>query len=310
MRVVALATAIVATHFAAPITGVASDELAGSSWRLVNITSMDDNIDIPDDPFSYTLELRADGSATMVADCNRGTGSWISASPAKIEFGPVAATMAICPPGSLSDKYLAQFQWVRSYVLKDGHLFLATMADGSIIEFEPLDGQRPAATVLGEDIRTTDVGEMQEIILSRLFDQYAEQNGINATEEEIATFIDNMKRGMKEKGLATEAELTPAEAAQVDAMRRDMGRSMIRQWKINKALYREYGGRVIYQQFGPEPLDAYREYLEAQQREGTFVIHEMAFEDEFWSYFSNDSRHSFFEPGTEASAFEVPPWEN
>ncbi|MDH3895396.1 MAG: hypothetical protein OES78_12630, partial [Chromatiales bacterium] len=110
--------------------------------------------------------------------------------------------------------------------------------------------------------------------------------------------------------LAAEAELTPAEAAQVDAMRRDMGRSMIRQWKINKALYREYGGRVIYQQFGPEPLDAYREYLEAQQREGTFVIHEMAFEDEFWSDFSDDSKHSFFERGTEASAFEVPTWES
>jgi len=156
----------------------------------------------------------------------------------------------------------------------------------------------------------TDVGEMREIILSRLFDQYAEQNGIKATEEEIATFIDNMKRGVKEKGLAAEAELTPAEAAQVDAMRRDMGRSMIRQWKINKALYREYGGRVIYQQFGPEPLDAYREYLEAQQREGTFVIHEMAFEDEFWSDFSDDSKHSFFERGTEASAFEVPTWES
>jgi len=29
---------------------------------------------------------------------------------------------------------------VRSYVMKDHHLFLATMADGSIIEFEPLAG--------------------------------------------------------------------------------------------------------------------------------------------------------------------------
>ncbi len=304
------AAALLMTVFATVVAASSSSELAGSSWRLVKIASMDDSVDVPDDPSAYTLELRADGSATMVADCNRGTGSWTSASPANIEFGPVAATMAICPPGSLSEKYLAQFQWVRSYVLQDGHLFLATMADGSIIEFEPLDEQGPAATVLGEDIRTTDVGEMQEIILSRLFDQYAEQNGIEVTEDEIASFIDNMKHGMKEKGLTAEDELTPAEAAQVDAMQRDMGRSMIRQWKINKALHREYGGRVIYQQFGPEPLDAYREYLEAQQREGAFVIHETAFEDEFWSYFSDDSKHSFFESATEASAFEIPPWES
>jgi hypothetical protein len=33
---------------------------------------------------------------------------------------------------------MGQFQWVRSYVLENGNLFLATMADGSIIEFEPL----------------------------------------------------------------------------------------------------------------------------------------------------------------------------
>jgi hypothetical protein len=41
----------------------------------------------------------------------------------------------------LHDRYLAQFPWVRSYVMKDGRLFLATMADGSIVEFEPVPGK-------------------------------------------------------------------------------------------------------------------------------------------------------------------------
>jgi hypothetical protein len=31
----------------------------------------------------------------------------------------------------------AQSPRVRSYVLRDGHLFLATMADGAILEFRP-----------------------------------------------------------------------------------------------------------------------------------------------------------------------------
>ena len=44
----------------------------------------------------------------------------------------------MCPPPSISDRYLAQFEWVRSYVMHDGHLFLATQADGAIIEFEPV----------------------------------------------------------------------------------------------------------------------------------------------------------------------------
>ena len=113
--------------------------LGGTSWRLVQIMSMDDNTYKPDDPSRYTLSFGTDGSMNVLADCNRGKGSWTSESGSQLQFGPIAATMAMCPPESLHDRYLSQFEWVRSYVMKDGHLFLATMADGSIIEFEPAD---------------------------------------------------------------------------------------------------------------------------------------------------------------------------
>jgi heat shock protein HslJ len=111
--------------------------LGANSWQLVKIMSMDDTTDAPDDPSLYTLEFLADGTMRVRADCNMGTGSWTSESPGQLQFGVIAATQAECPPGSLHDKYMAQFQWVRSYVLENGHLFLATMADGAIIEFEP-----------------------------------------------------------------------------------------------------------------------------------------------------------------------------
>jgi len=148
-------------------------EIAGTSWRLVKIMEMDDSVDVPDDPANYTLKFGADGAAAMLADCNRGTGSWTSESAGQLRFGPIASTKALCPPSSLSEKYLSQFQWVRSYVLKDGHLFLATMADGSIIEFEPISSVPLAATVLGEEIHTTDADEMQQAIITPLFRQYA-----------------------------------------------------------------------------------------------------------------------------------------
>jgi len=114
-----------------------ASELAGTSWRLVKIMGMDDSVDEPADRSLYTLEFGAHGRAAMRADCNRGTGGWTSEAPPQLTFGPIAATRAMCPPESLSDKYLAQFEWVRSYVLNDGNLFIATMADGAIIEFEP-----------------------------------------------------------------------------------------------------------------------------------------------------------------------------
>jgi para-nitrobenzyl esterase len=39
--------------------------------------------------------------------------------------------------GSLHDELVRQWPNVRSYLLKDGRLFLSLMADGGTIEFEP-----------------------------------------------------------------------------------------------------------------------------------------------------------------------------
>jgi para-nitrobenzyl esterase len=44
----------------------------------------------------------------------------------------------MCPSGSLHDQIVKQWGLVRSYLAKDGRLFLSVMADGGIYEFEPL----------------------------------------------------------------------------------------------------------------------------------------------------------------------------
>jgi para-nitrobenzyl esterase len=49
----------------------------------------------------------------------------------------MALTRAVCPPGSLHDQIIKQWPYVKSYVMKDGHLFFSLMADGGIYEFEP-----------------------------------------------------------------------------------------------------------------------------------------------------------------------------
>jgi hypothetical protein len=94
-------------------------------------------------------------------------------------------------------------------------------------------------------------------------------------------------------------------------MRHDMGQSIIEHWKLNRALHKQYGGRIIFQQLGPEPLDAYREFLEERQKAGAFTIENPDFEEHFWHYFTDDSIHSFMEKGSgeASSVFETPPWE-
>lgn len=117
-----------------------SFELGGTSWELVEIQSMDDRSWAPDDPSRYTLTLDENGSAYMRLDCNRGRGSWSSEGESQLRFGPVASTNALCQDDGLSERFAAQFEYVRSYVVREGHLFLATLADGAIIELRPAEG--------------------------------------------------------------------------------------------------------------------------------------------------------------------------
>lgn len=287
----------------------AGDELEGTAWRLLNITSMDDTVSIPEESGNYTLRFDAEGRFAIKSDCNQASGNWSSGSTGQLMFSVLATTRALCPPGSLSESYLAQFEWVRSYTSSDGHLFLATMADGSIIEFEPLPPI--AATAYGEALHTADAAELQAMIVTRVLDRYASQNDLRVEDAELTAFVDNMRRGMAAEGLTIQEELTPQEREEVDAMRRNMARAMIRQWKVNKLLYQTYGGRIIYQQLGPEPLDAHRQYFEERQAAGDFSFENPTLEAQFWDYFINKSRHEFMQPGgaDESRAFKTPPWE-
>ncbi len=110
------------------------------TWHLVKIQMMDDTVLVPDHPSKYTLELGSDGRASVRADCNRGSGSY-KLEGRSLSFGPMATTRAMCPPGSLSDRYLAQLGHVVSWLERDGRLHLATRADGAILEFQPAPGQ-------------------------------------------------------------------------------------------------------------------------------------------------------------------------
>ena len=288
-----------------------AERLTQTSWQLERIQWMDDREAVPGEPANFTLDLIDDGTFSVHADCNRGTGSWELPDPGQIRFNGVAATQALCGPDSLSEDFLSQFAWVRSYVIENGNLFLATMADGSIIKLTPTEAGVPTAVLFGAPITTGDPAEVQQIIVSGLLDDYAERNDIEATEEEMNQYVANMEAGMRREGLDGMDSLTDEEVEQVQRMRREMGHSMIRQWKINRSLYDRYGGRIIYQQFGPEPLDAYRQYFEQQQSSGAFSFNDPEAEKQFWSYFLDEERHDFMDPDGEdaARAFSIPPWE-
>jgi para-nitrobenzyl esterase len=123
---------------ASACTSVAPPQsLAGTSWQLVRFQGGDDKVLTPDDRAKYTLSFGADGRLAARLDCNRGTGGWKSPEKGRLELGPMAVTRAMCAPGSIDHEVSKRLHYVRSYVLKDGKLFLSMMADGGVFEFEP-----------------------------------------------------------------------------------------------------------------------------------------------------------------------------
>ncbi len=117
---------------------------------------MDDAIGIvrPHDPALYTMHLRGDGTVAMRLNCNRATGGWRShpsseGSSGRFEFGPLAATHALCPSPSMEELIAADTRFVRGYLLKDGRLYLSLMADAGIYAWEPETGKSSRTDVPG-----------------------------------------------------------------------------------------------------------------------------------------------------------------
>jgi hypothetical protein len=204
------------------------------------------------------------------------------------------------------------------------------------------------AVILGKKIMAKDKDKLDGIIFGSLLEQFAKQNNIEPTAEELDAFIikteeqekqsqikfeKDRKKLVAELKSATlsekerkdrESELETIESIlkvtremndrtkgmeeQLTPMKRQMAQQFVKSWKINKALYAKYGGRVIFQQAGVEPLDAYRDFLKEQEKNGAFQIIDKKCEASFWRYFTNDAMHTFYTKEEGAKFINTPWW--
>ena len=119
-----------------------ANELAGTSWKLVKFQGGDESTSVPDDGSKYTITFGSNGRVTARVDCNRASSTWRSSRPNELQFGSWSRTSVKCPAGSLHDRIVTEGANVRSYSIKNGHLFLSGMAAGGYYELEPLTTQR------------------------------------------------------------------------------------------------------------------------------------------------------------------------
>jgi putative lipoprotein len=122
----------------APPRSPQSVNLAGTAWQLVRFQGGNGATRVPDVRSNYTISFGADGRVAARIDCNSGSGTWTSAGSSQLTFGPLVTTRVACRPGSLYNQIARNWQYVRSYTMRNGHLFLSLMADGGTYEFEPI----------------------------------------------------------------------------------------------------------------------------------------------------------------------------
>jgi len=81
----------------------------------------------------------------------------------------------------------------------------------------------------------------------------------------------------------------------------------IRVFKIHQKLWRDFGGgRVVIKKFGPEPFDAYRRFLENEQKKGSFAILDDALRAAFWAQL--DEKKQRFASESEAKRLMTTAW--
>ena len=129
--------------------------------------------------------------------------------------------------------------------------------------------------------------------------------------------IDQWEEELRESGVSEEKKKTLQRNIQMmkehlnisDEKQRagfkSIAKSVVASWKINQALYKQYGGTVIWQQAGIEPVEAVRRFLEERQRNGDFEIYDKTLKDKFWEYFAR--KHPFEVPKEKVN-FDKPWW--
>ena len=194
------------------------------------------------------------------------------------------------------------------------------------------------AEVLGMEIRTKDVSIMQGVIGQKLLEKYAKQQKIEVLQKDIDLYVADLDAFMAKDRKKRETEMLKKQEKlksgslsdeekenlqssldvleslhEMDVLedkekaldpegtfkdKQTVAKTFIKQELINKALYKQYGGRIIAQQMGAEPYDAMHTFLKEEEKNGSFKIIDKSFEVPFWNYYADESKHSFYIKGS------------
>lgn len=178
---------------------------------------------------------------------------------------------------------------------------MATMSPAVLAEDGAIKSQQePLALLFGQPVHKADLQSkrpqaLEAKILGELRSRFAEENKITVTNEDVEQYLSHV--------------FSDSAASQVELeARQQVAKTVIRNWKIDQQLYKQYGGEVIFQQANPtEPVGAYRRFLRHHEKKGSFKILNPDLRSAFWGHFERDYADTLDESKAKR-AFETPWW--
>lgn len=126
-------------------------------------------------------------------------------------------------------------------------------------------------------------------VLEQLLNDYATKKGIVADAQLVSKFIDKFG-GESAQEKSKQANLTSENSAREDNASPkaidEIAKHQVLKYLIEKSLYEEFGGTVIFRQSNPQmPIDAYRTLLTQYSAQGQLKFNDSELEEVFWSSF-------------------------
>lgn len=189
---------------------------------------------------------------------------------------------------------------------------------------KPVSGHLPGTAVPAEPWKAV-AGQIQWALI----EDYSRKHGLEPTPQETATLRSRMKAttaGTAVRNSADELRETlirngtdvetatrqaRAFAAEESLRNEQFVLSLIRYWKVGRALFQQHGGRVRLSAFGfQDPMDAMERFLVEQERLGNFSIPDPEFRSKVWAVFQDKTGGDGTVSGARAAEiFAKPPWE-
>jgi len=114
-----------------PTPGAAGLE---GTWRWVSFESPVEKL-VVKNPDQYLLTFPEPGRIALKADCNRAAGGVTLGKDGAIKVGVLAMTRAMCPEGSLSDRFAQTVGRAVMWSKRGSDLLLDLPADGGTLRF-------------------------------------------------------------------------------------------------------------------------------------------------------------------------------